>query len=415
MTRGADLGRWSILILLCIGVAGAARHTCAGDVSMDESGMRRSADQHLHAGHMSHGITGKFRGPGGTTGDMASANMSQGRSESATEKDDFPSAAIRDFNRRCASPAVIKCVGFDDAAAIDGRTAPNSGIRVGAAKPALDSAIKASGRSSLKFTIPTNSGPDTSGSYFTNFSDELSLQFGGNDEFFVQWRQRFSAELLSTRYEGGRGWKVAIVGTGDQPKKRYGSCTALEVVLNAYYENGFPVLYNSCTGSTSHGAYDGFYAPIAGADYKLQNARPSPYCLSSQQRTSFFPPVGNCFGFVADEWMTFQLRIKTGPRVKDEFVGSYVTLWIARENRPSELVVDWGPYGLSAGDPADNQRFGKIWLLPYHTGKSASQVHATAYTWYDELIISRAKISDPLSARPTVRVSKTVARSSRLD
>jgi hypothetical protein len=94
--------------------------------------------------------------------------------------------------------------------------------------------------------------------------------------------------------------------------------------------------------------------------------------------------------------MTFQIRIKTGPRVADEFTNSYVTMWIAREGRASELVFDWGPYNLSAGSVADNQKFGKIWLLPYNTNKNASVSYPTAYTWYDELIISRAKIADPL-------------------
>jgi hypothetical protein len=154
-------------------------------------------------------------------------------------------------------------------------------------------------------------------------------------------------------------------------------------------------MYNSCTGSASHGAYHPFNQSYGSFDFKLQNARPSPYCLYSQRQTSFFPPTGNCFGYFANEWMTFQVRIKTGSRVGNEFTNSYVQLWIARENQPSQLVLDWGPYNLSAGPASENQQFGKVWLLPYNTGKSASQSYPTAYTWYDELIISRNKIADP--------------------
>jgi hypothetical protein len=158
-------------------------------------------------------------------------------------------------------------------------------------------------------------------------------------------------------------------------------------------------MYNSCTGSTSHGAYDPFEEPFAGDDFKLENGRPSPYCLYSQGHTnpvSFFSPAGNCFEYAADQWMTFQVGIKTGPRVNDEFTNSRVTLWVAYEGKPSELVVSWGPYNLSAGDPADNQRFGKVWLLPYNTDKDPTQVTPVAHTWYDELVISRSKIPDPL-------------------
>ena len=93
--------------------------------------------------------------------------------------------------------------------------------------------------------------------------------------------------------------------------------------------------------------------------------------------------------------MTFQVHIKIGPRVNDEFMNSYVQLWIARQGQPSQIVIDWGPYNLSAGNPHENQKYGKIWLLPYHTDKNSSQSTSTAYTWYDELIVSRRRIPDP--------------------
>lgn len=305
------------------------------------------------------------------------------------------SAATLDFNKRCAQPGVIRCVGFDKPADIKGKYGQPSGIMAGTSEPTLDANIKASGMSSLKFTIPPYSGANTSGNYFTNFTDDLSVQFGENQEFFVQWRQRFSRAFLETQYKGGGGWKHVIIGTGDQPRKPYASCTALELVVQNYYQKGFPILYNSCTGSTSHGPYHLFQEPVPPTDFKLQNRRPTPYCLYSQGRSSHLPPTGNCFGYFADEWMTFQVRIKTGPRVNDEFVDSYVSLWMARENQPSELVINWGPYKLSAGSPAENQRYGKVWLLPYHTGKDSSEAHPVGHTWYDELIISRLRIDDP--------------------
>jgi len=154
------------------------------------------------------------------------------------------------------------------------------------------------------------------------------------------------------------------------------------------------MMYNSCTGSSSHGPYDPFFQPFNSYDFKLQNGRPSPFCLYSQNG-AYFPPNGNCFGYAANEWITYQVRIKTGARTGDEFKGSYVTFWAAREGKPSELVLDWGPYNLTAGSAGENQQYGKIWLTPYHTNKSSSQSHPTAYVWYDELIISRNKIADP--------------------
>jgi hypothetical protein len=51
--------------------------------------------------------------------------------------------------------------------------------------------------------------------------------------------------------------------------------------------------------------------------------------------------------------MTFQVRIKTGPRVNDEFVNSFVELWIARECQPSQQVINidrFDEQGRRAGD-----------------------------------------------------------------
>lgn len=198
--------------------------------------------------------------------------------------------------------------------------------------------------------------------------------------------------------------KQIIIGTGDKPGctastsangKCYSSCTALETVVQGYYGAGFPIMYNSCTGSASHGPYDLFEEPFNGFDFKLQNARPAPYCLYSQRSGGYYPQNGNCFGWVADEWMTFQVQIKTGPRQGNEFKNSYVKLWMAREGKPSQLVIDWGPYNLSAGPSQEEQRFGKVWLLPYMTSKDSQVNHPDAYTWYDELIISRQRIADP--------------------
>lgn len=161
------------------------------------------------------------------------------------------------------------------------------------------------------------------------------------------------------------------------------------------------MMYNSCTGSASHGAYDLFEEPFGSYDFKLQNARPTPYCLYSQSSTGYLPPNGNCFGYAANEWMTFQVHIKTGPRVGDEFVNSYIELWIAREGQPSERVINYGPYNLTAGPLGENLKYGQVWLLPYDTGKDTTVSHPTGYTWYDELIISTTKLPDPTTTTPS--------------
>lgn len=98
--------------------------------------------------------------------------------------------------------------------------------------------------------------------------------------------------------------------------------------------------------------------------------------------------------------MTFQIMIEPGPRVNDEFVDSKVKLWVGREGQPSELVMDFSGVYLAAGAPGTNQEFGKVFLIPYLYLKDSSQAHPTAYTWYDELIISTNKIDDPFGEAP---------------
>jgi hypothetical protein len=344
-------------------------------------------------------------GTGGTASQSATVTVT------ASTPPPAPPTGSTDFQTRCSAAGIVRCFGFDSNADLGTTGSSAFGANFGNFNnsgtcnssptvlcPVIDSTISASGGGSLKFTIPSQSGSGGSGQWFTNFSTDLSTQFGENSEFYVQWQQRFSPEFLSTIYQGGGGWKQDIIGTGDKPGTVYGSCSSLETVTQNTFQRGFPQMYNSCTGSTSHGPYNAFEQSFGTFDIKMQNGRPAPYCLYSQGQTNpktYFPPAGNCFSYFANEWMTFQVHIKTGPRVNDEFTNSFVQLWIARQGQPSELVFDWGPYNLSAGSAAENERYGKIWLLPYHTGKDSTQVHPTGYTWYDELIISRSKIADP--------------------
>src|SRR5262245_44596979 len=89
-----------------------------------------------------------------------------------------------DFAARCSAPGVVRCVGLDTLASVTGRTdtssvdpAPYGLLTDGLVAPTIDTSVFASGGGSLKFTIPSNSG-SSFGSYWTNFSDDFSVQFG---------------------------------------------------------------------------------------------------------------------------------------------------------------------------------------------------------------------------------------------
>lgn len=280
-----------------------------------------------------------------------------------------------DFESRCHAPGVVRCMGFDSQAETDRYIYPPWG---GTEKHAVVvNDIKASGVGSLRFVVPSKSPNDGSGSFKINFADDLSVQFGEGEEFYVQWRQRFSRDFLETYYEGGYGWKQATIGEGDRRGFFSPGCTQLELVVQNVNQAGAPQMYHSCGGK------DGLYEPLGGGGE-----------------------------YAADEWMTFQVHVKIGTWYKNDghYHGdSVVQLWVARQGQPSELVIDLSPrpltllgltipgtgrgYDLANNNP--DAKYGKLILSPYHTGKNPEQSHPTGFVWYDELIVSTQHIQDP--------------------
>src|SRR5207253_1971940 len=135
------------------------------------------------------------------------------------------------FARRCHSPDIVRCIGFDSEREVRGHL---TRAWDGMIRAQLDPLVKASGKASLRFEIPSASAENTSGTFWVNFSDDLSVQFGPGQEFYVQWRQRFSADMLSPSMGGG-GWKQIAIGEGDRRGFSAGSCTDLGIVMNNGY------------------------------------------------------------------------------------------------------------------------------------------------------------------------------------
>ena len=299
-----------------------------------------------------------------------------------------PQNADVDFNERCHTPGVVRCVGFDSLELVKPHLDPawDRVYRVD-----VDTTTKASGGGSLRFTIPTHSGANSSGDFWLEFADDLSVQFGEGQEFYVQWRQRFSPEMLTTAYAGGNGWKQIVIGEGSRPDHKAYACTELQLVVENTYLVGAPRMYHSC--GRKDGQFDTLqvYDPKVGA-YVIQNAVGCPH----HKVTS--PP---CFMYKPNQWMTFQIHVKVGTWYKNDkkyHHDSTVQLWMAEEGKPSKLVIDFSPergtgYDLVNLDP--QAKYGKVWLMTYNTNKDANQDHPEAHTWYDELIISRTRIPDP--------------------
>jgi hypothetical protein len=308
-----------------------------------------------------------------------------------------------DFQTRCNGTGVVRCWGFDDAGANSSHIVGKSGFT----PPSTATDVKASGTGSLKFTIQSQSHESAAGYFWLNFLDDLSKQVGPGQDIYIQWRQRFSPEFLSTYYQPGDGWKQAIIGEGDRPGYTANSCTDLEVVMQNVRLKGIPRMYVSCAYYTGLQQYITTpQYPISDVLYQNGNdVMVSPYCRYNNGGPVNIPP---CVGYNSNEWMTFQVHIKPGQWWDGAGGGDPVSsgprdgtveAWAGHECQASKQIINFSPArgtGVSFYNSNPSQaKYGKVWLLPYMTNKDATQVTPTAYTWYDELVISTQRIPDP--------------------
>ena len=106
--------------------------------------------------------------------------------------------ALQDFGVRCQSPGVLVCEGFDSPAEFAAAKWPAAGLYPawdGALRGTMDTTIKASGTGSLRFEIPSHSAANAAGSWQQPFEHN----FGEGSTFYVQFRQRFSKEMLTNK------------------------------------------------------------------------------------------------------------------------------------------------------------------------------------------------------------------------
>lgn len=316
-----------------------------------------------------------------------------------------------DFAARCAEPEVVTCVTFDTDADFEGEWGDRRGVFPTGDDDVIrairDTSVKVSGASSLRFDIPAMASADSSGSWFTNFTDDLSFTVGEGDTVYIQWRQRIDQSILDTTYTQANGTtpadgiKLADISAGDKMACSVGSanstlcpgsCFDFEVVVQNVGQNEQPVMYANCSDPN---AYHGLYGLTS--NITVQNG---VGCLYPDYDA---PP---CVKLHGDEWMTFQVRITVG---NWNAYDSTIQLWVAREGGSSVLVVDCSPTasdkcnaagqgdvnGWRLNSDDETYEIGKVWLLPYQTNRSDDFTYQAESVWYDDLIISTARIDDP--------------------
>jgi hypothetical protein len=265
--------------------------------------------------------------------------------------------------------------------------------------PVIDTSVHpVSSGGSMRVTMDaTRSG----GLWTCNFSDDLQTRFNLGDEFFVQWRQRFNAAMLGPNVDQYGPWKQCLVSAGDTSYTVggvAGSCQEIEMCVESYAMSltlpsgtpvQFPTAYVRCP---SEGGTLNLTESHASEFLLLQNMMPAPYCSYNNVvgAEGIAPPGGNCFVYVADEWMTFQVGITIGPtRVGNDVANSRFRLWGQREGQPSVPLID---ITRTMTFYPDSPGYGKFWI----TTRNPQARNTTMQTWYSELIISTQRIPDAL-------------------
>jgi hypothetical protein len=132
-----------------------------------------------------------------------------------------------DFATRCAAAGVLRCFGFDSDGQLGGQHGDNFGRFASGGTcasgttncPVIDTAVKASGAGSIKFTVPTLSGQagvhSSATQWFTNITSDLSNLIAAGETLYVQWRQRINAAMLGSFYKEvtGNGGTLTLSAT----------------------------------------------------------------------------------------------------------------------------------------------------------------------------------------------------------
>jgi hypothetical protein len=273
---------------------------------------------------------------------------------------------------------VIVCVGFDAPADVAQNTylfAAGDGVFRGT----LDTSTYASGGSSLKFTVPSLGGANSAGSWSYPFGQN----FAQNNTFYVQFRQRFSPEYISNQWVTTSGtstsWKQADFHWGDFATKNLSTCGQVELTTGNFENIGHPIMYTGC-GAT------GLYKTVGSSIFIEQGD------TSTTGYNCLYGPYTNCFSYPSNEWVTFYYQVNIGTWGQPN---SSVKAWIAFPGQPYAEWINFSGLTLSTDSPMINA-YNYMSLFPYMTGRSSSvSAGPTAYTWYDEVIVSTQPIAVP--------------------
>jgi hypothetical protein len=329
-----------------------------------------------------HTLTAQARDAAGNVGNAVAVSVTVTNTTST---------ALQNFQTRCAQTGVVVCQGFDDPAVFTPAKWPGSGLYPdagGKIQGTMDTTISTSGAGSLKFTVPSLASANSSGYWRQLFTPNLSdgpanaKMFGANSTFYLQFRQRFSIEYLTNNWLTGGGsktfWKQDILSNDSS------TCGNVELTTVNWNQRRYPTMYSQC-------GQDGFVVDLRNGDFLEEQGDASGNGYNCHYQT-VNNTATSCFTYPADTWVTFYYKVGIGTWGQPN---STIQAWVSVGGGPYTEFVNMTNHTLYEDTPAGAD-YDMVTLLTYMTGRS-STVNAgpTAFTWYDELIVSGQPIAAP--------------------
>lgn len=301
-------------------------------------------------------------------------------------------SADADYAARCAAAGVIKCVGFDNTTADIVRNVNLWPDGNGTFRAGLDTSVRTSGAGSLRFDLPPppHAGANIAGSWAVQSGSLFGQVFSENSTFYIQFRQRFSPEMVTPSSWPNTNWKTVIFHYNNQ------TCGSIELTTSNYYGDPLAQMDTQC--GDKH-----MFTTLNGASYTetpplLQQQGDFMQCAYGATNAT------NCFFFPANEWVTMYYKIHVGTwdqpnSTVEAFVAragsTTYKQWIKVPNFP--LSCDTDPCTAS---PGKQQGYNNLTFTPYMTGLATTVgPSTTAHMWIDELIVSSQPIVAPMASQ----------------
>jgi hypothetical protein len=297
-------------------------------------------------------------------------------------------AALADFQNRCATTGVIVCEGFDSASEFVPATSPNSGLYSNSGPSNIeivqDTSIYASGGGSLKFPMTANGAPVQDNNWLQTFCSAhppgscTPTVFQQNSDFYIQFRYMVDSGYL-------QDWEACC---GSSPKifdvaHHTSSCGQTELTVNNRNGTGMPMAYGDCGGY-------GMYVDTSSGLFS-QN---TPYNFQSGYYNCEYPNTplspGGCFTMPANTWITFYEHVHIGTYSQSN---SVFELWVAPATQPMQYLIKINDFVVPPPDGGVITGYDAIWFNVYMTDFSGN--NQAANVWLDEVIVSTNPIPSP--------------------